>query len=81
MLAFTGSHRYVADYLVDEVLNRLFRVSRRRPLLQRLIVYWAVLGMFEPLGNNAVLHPALAAWAPNFLYGFAGAYLMLFVRS
>lgn len=30
---------------VDEVLNRLFHVSRRRPLLQRLIVYWAVLSL------------------------------------
>ncbi len=30
---------------VDEVLNRLFRVSRRRPLLQRLIMYWAVLSL------------------------------------
>lgn len=28
---------------VDEVLNRIFRVQRRRSLTQRLIVYWAVL--------------------------------------
>jgi membrane protein len=28
---------------VDEVLNRIFRVQRRRPLAQRLVVYWAVL--------------------------------------
>jgi membrane protein len=28
---------------VDEVLNRIFRVQRRRPLGQRLVVYWAVL--------------------------------------
>jgi len=28
---------------IDAVLNRIFRVQRRRPLGQRLIVYWAVL--------------------------------------
>ena len=28
---------------VDEVLNRIFRVQRRRPFVQRLVVYWAVL--------------------------------------
>ena len=28
---------------VDEVLNRIFRVQRRRPLAQRLVVYWAML--------------------------------------
>jgi membrane protein len=28
---------------VDEVLNRIFRVQRRRSLAQRLVVYWAVL--------------------------------------
>jgi LPS export ABC transporter permease LptF/LPS export ABC transporter permease LptG len=41
------------------------------------IVYWAVLGTFEALGNNALLHPALAAWAPNLLFGAAGLYLIL----
>ncbi len=28
---------------VDEVLNRIFRVQRRRHLAQRIVVYWAVL--------------------------------------
>ncbi len=41
------------------------------------IVYWAVLGAFEALGNSAFLHPALAAWAPNLLFGAAGLYLIL----
>jgi LPS export ABC transporter permease LptF/LPS export ABC transporter permease LptG len=41
------------------------------------IVYWAVLGIFEALGNNALLHPALAAWAPNLMFGAAGLYLIL----
>jgi membrane protein len=28
---------------IDDTLNRIFRVERRRPLMQRLIMYWAVL--------------------------------------
>jgi len=28
---------------IDEVLNRVFRVQRRRPLAQRLLMYWSVL--------------------------------------
>src|SRR3970040_614638 len=30
---------------VDEVLNRIFRVQRRRMLAQRLLMYWAVLSL------------------------------------
>jgi LPS export ABC transporter permease LptF/LPS export ABC transporter permease LptG len=41
------------------------------------IVYWGCLGIFEALGNNALLPPLLAAWAPNLLFGVAGMYLML----
>jgi LPS export ABC transporter permease LptF/LPS export ABC transporter permease LptG len=41
------------------------------------IVYWAVLGIFEALGNSAWLNPALAAWAPNLLFGATGLYLIL----
>jgi LPS export ABC transporter permease LptG len=40
------------------------------------IVYWACLGIFEALGNNALLPPLLAAWAPNVLFGAAGLYFM-----
>ncbi|MGE5124709.1 MAG: LptF/LptG family permease [Betaproteobacteria bacterium] len=45
------------------------------------IVYWAVLGTFEALGNSARLHPALAAWAPNLLFGAAGLYLILTLET
>ena len=45
------------------------------------IVYWAVLGIFEALGNSALLHPALAAWAPNLLFGAAGLYLILTLET
>ena len=45
------------------------------------IIYWAVLGIFEALGANAWLHPALAAWAPNLLFGAAGLYLILTLET
>jgi LPS export ABC transporter permease LptG len=45
------------------------------------IVYWAVLGIFEALGNNALLHPALAAWAPNLIFGAVGLYLILTLET
>jgi lipopolysaccharide export LptBFGC system permease protein LptF len=45
------------------------------------IVYWAVLGIFEALGNNALLHPGLSAWAPNVLFGAAGLYLIFTLET
>ena len=45
------------------------------------IVYWACLQIFEALGNNALLAPVLAAWAPNILFGAAGLYLMLTLET
>jgi LPS export ABC transporter permease LptG len=41
------------------------------------IVYWACLGIFEAMGNHAMLPAPLAAWAPNLLFAAAGLYLML----
>lgn len=45
------------------------------------IVYWGCLGIFEALGNNALLPAPLAAWAPNVLFGAAGLYLMLTLET
>ena len=45
------------------------------------MVYWACLAIFENLGNNALLPPLLAAWAPNLLFGGAGLYLMLTLET
>lgn len=64
-----------------------FQVGRRGSLyglgiaLLLVIVYWATFAIFNALGIETILPPLLAAWAPNVLYGFAGAYMMLFVRS
>jgi LPS export ABC transporter permease LptG len=45
------------------------------------IIYWAVLGAFEALGNNGYLTPSLAAWAPNLMFGAAGLYMILTLRT
>jgi lipopolysaccharide export LptBFGC system permease protein LptF len=38
-------------------------------------------GLFEALGNVSYLPPALAAWAPDLLFGFGGGYLILKVPT
>ena len=45
------------------------------------IVYWAVLAIFEALGNNAYLPAALAAWAPNLLFGATGLYFLFTLET
>jgi lipopolysaccharide export LptBFGC system permease protein LptF len=40
-----------------------------------------VLATFEALGNNALLHPSLAAWAPNLIFGATGLYLILTLET
>lgn len=44
-LAFLAVTALMLMLTVDEALNRIFRVQRRRRLLPRLIVYWAVLSL------------------------------------
>jgi len=41
------------------------------------ITYFAVSGLFEAMGNVSWLPPVLAAWSPDFLFGLAGAYMLL----
>jgi lipopolysaccharide export LptBFGC system permease protein LptF len=85
-------HRKLAFPMVGLVMTLLavpfsFVVARRGALygigiaIVIAIVYWAVLGIFEALGNNGLLHPALAAWAPNLLFGAAGLYLILTLET
>jgi LPS export ABC transporter permease LptG len=85
-------HRKLAFPMVGLVMTLLavpfsFIVARRGALygigvsIVIAIVYWAVLGIFEALGNNALLHPALAAWAPNLVFGAAGLYLILTLET
>lgn len=39
--------------------------------------YWAVSALFEGMGNVGQLPPALAAWMPGAIFGFAGIYFYL----
>jgi LPS export ABC transporter permease LptF/LPS export ABC transporter permease LptG len=85
-------HRKLAFPMVGFVMTLLavpfsFIVARRGALygigiaILIAIVYWAVLGFFEALGNNALLHPALAAWAPNLAFGAIGLYLIFTLET
>jgi LPS export ABC transporter permease LptF/LPS export ABC transporter permease LptG len=81
-------HRKLAFPMVGVVMTILgipfsFVVARRGALygigisIVIGIVYWACLAAFQSLGDYATLNPALAAWAPNLLFGAAGLYLLL----
>lgn len=81
-------HRKLALPAVAVVMALLgipfaFVVGRRGALygiglaLMLAIVYWSCFKVFEGLGVNALLDPALAMWAPNILFAGAAVYLLL----
>jgi LPS export ABC transporter permease LptG/LPS export ABC transporter permease LptF len=43
--------------------------------------YWGVSGLFESMGDYGMLVPALAAWAPNLLFGATGLVLLFTIRT
>jgi LPS export ABC transporter permease LptG/LPS export ABC transporter permease LptF len=45
------------------------------------VVYWMTNGLFEAMGNVHQLPAALAAWAPDLIFGLAGGYLILKVPT
>lgn len=45
------------------------------------LVYWTANNMFGVVGVAGMISPALAAWAPNLLFGASAAYLLLTVRT
>ena len=45
------------------------------------ITYWTAISIFAALGSGGLMAPALAAWAPNMLFGAGAAYLLLTVRT
>ncbi len=45
------------------------------------ISYWVAFSVFAALGTGGVVAPALAAWAPNLLFGAGAMYLLLTVRT
>jgi LPS export ABC transporter permease LptG len=85
-------HRKVAFPVVCVVMTLLgipfaFVVARKGALygiaasVLIAIVYWACLAIFDALGNNALLPPLLAAWAPNLLFGGSALYLMFTLET
>ena len=45
------------------------------------LLYWVAISIFAALGTGGLLSPALAAWAPNLLFGAGAGYLLLTVRT
>jgi LPS export ABC transporter permease LptG len=45
------------------------------------ITYWVAISIFAALGSGGLVAPALAAWAPNLLFGAGAGYLLLTVRT
>jgi LPS export ABC transporter permease LptG/LPS export ABC transporter permease LptF len=85
-------HRKIAFPLVSLVMTLLavpfsFVVARRGALygiagsILLAIFYSVCLAVFEALGNNALLPPALAAWSPNIIFAATGLYLLLTVET
>jgi LPS export ABC transporter permease LptG len=85
-------HRKIAFPLVTVIMTLLaipFAASGgRRGALYGIGVgivlalsYMVTMSVFGALGTGGVLPPALAAWAPNLLFGAAAAYMILTVRT
>jgi len=45
------------------------------------LIYWVMGNVFGAIGSAGLLAPAMAAWAPNVLFGAAAAYLLFTVRT
>jgi len=45
------------------------------------ILYWTAISVFGAIGAGGLMAPALAAWAPNIIFGCAALYLLLTVRT
>jgi lipopolysaccharide export LptBFGC system permease protein LptF len=85
-------HRKVAFPLVTIIMTLLavpFAVlTGRRGALYGIgvgivfaIVYWTANSAFGAVGSAGLMAPALAAWAPNLLFGAGAAFLLLTVRT
>jgi LPS export ABC transporter permease LptG len=45
------------------------------------ILYWTAISVFAGIGAAGLMSPALAAWAPNLIFGSVALYLLLTVRT
>ena len=87
-----GLHRKVAFPFVTLVMTLIavpFAVTTgRRGAMYGIgvgivlaLVYWVMISVFAAFGQGGLISPALAAWAPNIVFGAAAAYLLLTVRT
>jgi len=45
------------------------------------ILYWTAISIFGAIGAGGLMAPALAAWAPNIIFGCSAMYMLLTVRT
>jgi LPS export ABC transporter permease LptF/LPS export ABC transporter permease LptG len=45
------------------------------------ILYWTAISVFAGIGSAGLMAPALAAWAPNLVFGCVALYLLFTVRT
>ncbi len=85
-------HRKIAYPMVSLIMTMIgipfaFVVARRGALygvaasILIAIVYWATLAIFTALGDNALMPPLLAAWAPNILFGTTALYFLFMLET
>ncbi len=75
--------------LVMAILAIPFSASGRRGgalvgvavALSIAVVYWVTSGLFEAMGDANQLPAMVAAWAPDFIFAFAGGYMLLRVPT
>ncbi|GAB5605952.1 YihY family inner membrane protein [Sideroxyarcus sp. TK5] len=67
-IAFLGIAAMMLMMTIDNAFHRIFRVSRQRKLLQRILVYWAVITL-APLLVGASL--SLTSWLTGLSVGYA----------
>lgn len=65
LLAFTAMWMMMT---IDNAFHRIFRVSRQRSLLQRVLVYWAVITLAPLLVGGSL---SLTSWLIGFSVGYA----------
>lgn len=67
-LVFLGVTAIMLMFTIDKALNAIWRVPKPRPLIQRVVIYWAVLTL-GPLLIGASL--SLTSWLVSSSMGFA----------
>lgn len=87
-----GLHRKIAFPLVTIIMTLIavpFAVTTgRRGAMYGIgvgivlaLLYWTLISVFAAFGAAGTIAPALAAWAPNLVFGAAAACLLLTVRT